>query len=185
MLRTLRISALLAAVAAIALIAAGCGNDVPSGAVAKVGDKEIPKSDFDHWLQAAARQQAQGQPGQPAPAVSVPDPPNFTKCIEAKKKSTPTPQGAQAPSNEQLKSQCKQEYDGLKEQTMQFLISAEWLQQEAKKRGVDATPQEVKQTFDEQKKQAFPKEKDYQKFLKESGRTEADLLFQRSEERRV
>jgi foldase protein PrsA len=97
MLRTLRLSALLAAVAAIALIATGCGDDVPSGAVAKVGDKEIKKSDFDHWLQAAARQQAQGQPGQPSGPVTVPDPPNFTKCIEAKRKSTPTPQGAQPP----------------------------------------------------------------------------------------
>jgi foldase protein PrsA len=175
MLRTL---CLLALLGVTALVVAGCGNDVPAGAVAKVGDAEIKKATFDHWLQAAARQQAQGQPGQPAPQVSVPDPPNFTKCIAAKKKSTPTPQGAQAPNDEQLKSQCKQEFDGLKEQTMQFLISAEWLQQEAKKRGVDATPQEVKQTFDEQKKQAFPKEAEYQKFLKESGRTEADLLFQ-------
>jgi foldase protein PrsA len=175
MLRTLRLPALLAA---SALLVAGCGDDVPAGSVAKVGDTEIKKATFDHWLQAAARQQAQGQPGQPAQQVSVPDPPNFTNCIAAKKKSTPTPQGAAPPQDDQLKSQCKQEYDGLKEQTMQFLISAEWLQQEAKKRGVDATPQEVKQTFDEQKKQAFPKEKDYQRFLKESGRTEADLLFQ-------
>jgi foldase protein PrsA len=175
MLRTLRLPALLAATA---LFVAGCGNDVPSGSVAKVGDDEIKKADFDHWLQAAARQQAQGQPGQPAQQVTVPDPPNFTKCIAAKKQSTPQQPGAQPQSDDTLKSQCKQEYDGLKEQTMQFLISAKWLEQEAKKQGVDATPQEVQKTFEEQKKQAFPKDADYKKFLKESGRTEADLLFQ-------
>ncbi|HEX8054953.1 MAG TPA: peptidyl-prolyl cis-trans isomerase [Thermoleophilaceae bacterium] len=178
MLRTLRLTALLAAIAAVALVATGCGNDVPAGAVAKVGDKEIKKSEFNRWLQAAARQQAQSQPGQAAAPVSVPDPPNFTKCIDAKRKSTPPAQGAAPPNNEQLKAQCKQEFDGLKEQTMQFLISAEWLQQEAKKRGVDASPAEVQKTFQEQKKQAFPKEAEYQKFLKESGRTEQDLLFQ-------
>jgi foldase protein PrsA len=178
MLKTLRFSVLLAAFAAIAAIATGCGNDVPSGAVAKVGDAEIKKAAFDHWLQAAARQQSQGQPGQPAAPVTVPDPPNFTKCIDAKKKAVPQQAGAAPTPNEQLKQQCKQEYDGLKEQTMQFLISAEWLQQEAKKRGVDATPQEVQKTFEEQKKQAFPKEKDYEEFLKTSGRTQEDLLFQ-------
>jgi foldase protein PrsA len=61
---------------------------------------------------------------------------------------------------------------------MQFLISAEWLQQEAKARGVTATPAEVRTTFEAQKKQAFPKQADYLKFLKSSGRTEADLMFQ-------
>jgi len=178
MLRALRLSALLAALAVIVAVVAGCGNDVPAGAVAKVNDTEIKKAAFDHWLQAAARQQSQGQPGQPAAPVSIPDPPDFKNCIAAKKTGAATPQGAAPPNDAQLKTQCKQEYDGLKEQTMQFLISAEWLQQEAKKRGVDATPAEVKKTFDEQKKQAFPKEKDYEKFLKDSGRTEADLLFQ-------
>ena len=158
--------------------ATGCGNDVPAGSVAKVNSTKIEKSAFDHWLQAAARQQAQGQPGQEAAPVSLPDPPSFTKCIAAKKKAQPAQQGAAPVPDDQLKSQCKQEYDGLKDQTMQFLISAEWLQQEAKKRGVDATEAEVKKTFDEQKKQAFPKEKEYQAFLKSSGRTEADLLFQ-------
>src|ERR687883_76513 len=166
----LRLLALLALAALVAAVVAGCGDDVPSGAVAKVGDEEIPQSEFNHWLTAAARQQAQGQPGQPPGAVVVPDPPNFTNCVAAKQKQK-QPQGAQKPQASQLKTQCKQEYDGLKEQTMQFLISARWLKQEAAKRGVKATPEEVKKTFDEQKKQAFPKEKDYKEFLATSGRT--------------
>jgi foldase protein PrsA len=178
MLRTLRITALLAAVAAIAALATGCGNSVPAGAVAKVGDTQITKAAFDHWLMAAARQQAQGQPGQPAAPVSVPDAPNFTNCIATKRKAAQTPQGAAPTPDAQLKSQCKQEYDALKDQTMQFLISAEWLQQEAKKRGVNPSPAEIQKTFEQQKKQAFPKEKDYQAFLKSSGRTQEDLLFQ-------
>ena len=79
------------------------------------------------------------------------------------------PSGAQKPPVAQLKAQCKQQYDGLKQQTMQFLISAEWLQQEAAKRGVKATPAQVRTTFEQQKKQAFPKEADYQTFLQRSG----------------
>ncbi len=36
---------------------------------------------------------------------------------------------------------------------------------------------EVKKSFDEQKKQAFPKEADYKKFLKDSGMNEEDILY--------
>src|SRR6185295_20280234 len=35
---------------------------------------------------------------------------------------------------------------------------------------------EVKKSFDEQKKQSFPKEADYQKFLKTSGQSQEDIL---------
>jgi foldase protein PrsA len=177
MLKTLRAPALLAAVAAIALIATGCGTDVPSGAVAVVGDKEISKADFNHWLTASAKQQSQGQPGAPPTETVVPDPPTFAKCIAAKQK-VKQPQGAAPPSADQLKQQCETEYDGLKEQTMQFLLTAEWLKQEAAKEKVSVTPAEVEKTFQEQKKQAFPKDKDYQEFLQSSGRTEEDLKYQ-------
>ena len=60
---------------------------------------------------------------------------------------------------------------------MQFLISAEWIQQEADARDIKVTDEEVQKQFEDQKKQSFPKEKDYQKFLKTSGQTEEDLLF--------
>jgi foldase protein PrsA len=60
---------------------------------------------------------------------------------------------------------------------MQFLIQAEWVQQEAEERDVKVTDAEVKKSFDDQKKQAFPKDADYKKFLKDSGMSENDILF--------
>jgi foldase protein PrsA len=164
----------LALLAALAVAVAGCGNDVPSNGVAKVGDTVITKSEFAHWLGAAAHQQAASAPGQP---VVVPDPPNFTNCVAAKQKQ-PVPKGTPQPRVSDLKSQCQQEYSGLRDQTMQFLISAQWLLKEADKRGIKVSDAEVQKSFQDQKKQSFPKEKDYQQFLKSSGRTEADLLFQ-------
>ena len=170
--RHLRTTILLAAAVALPAAIAGCGDSVPSNGVAKVGDSVITKDTFNHWLASAAKQQAQGSPG-----AAIPDPPNFTKCIAAKA-AQPVPKGAQKPPASQLRSQCKQTYDGLKQQTMQFLISAEWLQQEAKAKGVKVTDAQVQKTFQDQKKQAFPKDADYKKFLANSGRTETDLLFQ-------
>ena len=65
-----------------------------------------------------------------------------------------------------------------REQAMQFLVSAEWLVQEARRQGVSASEKEVRKVFDKQRRDAFPSETDYAAFLESSGRTEEDLLFQ-------
>jgi foldase protein PrsA len=164
---------LLAAVAALPVILAGCGNDVPSGAVAKIDDAVIKKEEFDHWLAAAAAGQ---QPPGASTEIVLPQPPDFTECIDAKKKQ-PIPPGSQKPTDAQLKTQCEQEFESLKQQVMQFLISAEWIQQEADARDIEVSDEEVQKQFEDQKNQSFPNEKDYQQFLKTSGQTEEDLLF--------
>jgi parvulin-like peptidyl-prolyl isomerase len=170
-LRRPRALLLIVPVVAAGAIASGCGNDVPSNSVAKVNDALITKAEFDRFFETAAKGQSQGG------ATVAPDPPNFTKCIAAGQKQPAQP-GSPKPSPEQLKATCKQQYDATKNQVMQFLIQAEWIQQEAEDRGVKVPDAEVRKQFEDQKKQSFPKEKDYQKFLKESGMTEQDILFQ-------
>jgi foldase protein PrsA len=154
-----------------AAVVAGCGNDVPPNAVATVGDSVITQDEFDKWLETASA-------GQTAPGGTsvAPDPPDFEKCVAAKKKQ-PLPKGQEQPSNSQLKKQCEQEFDQLKTEVMQFLIQAEWVQQEAEEQGVKVTDQDIKRSFEDQKKQAFPNDKAYQQFLEQSGMTEADILF--------
>jgi foldase protein PrsA len=150
---------------------AGCGGDeVPSGAVAKVGDTEISEEQFDKWLKTAVAGQAQGA------AAVVPDPPDFAKCVAAKKKS-PVGGGEGKQPDSALKKQCEQEYESLKGQVMQFLIQAEWVQQEADDQGVEVTDESVRKSFADQKKQAFPTAKAYDEFLASSGMTEEDILF--------
>jgi foldase protein PrsA len=174
--KTLRPLSLLAALAAVLLVIAGCGgDDVPSDSVAKVGDAKITKEQFNHWFEASAKQQAQST-GQKPEDVVAPDPPDFPKCVAAKAKA-PVPKGVPKPDPKALKAQCKQEYEGLRDQTLQFLISSQWLTQESAKRKITASEKEVQTTFQQQKKQSFPKEADYQKFLTTSGQTETDLLY--------
>ena len=155
-----------------ALVAAGCGgDDVPSDAVAKVGDTVITKQQFDRWFENAAKSQAQ----QPGGSAVVPDPPSYAKCIAGLKSQAP--QGTPAQKDSALKKQCKTSYDQIKQQVMQFLIQSEWVQQEADEQGVAVKDAEVRRLFEDQKKQAFPKEKDYEKFLQTSGATEQDIIF--------
>ena len=160
----------MAVIGLSALAFSACGNDVPAGAVAKVGDETITQDEFDKWLKTAAQGQAQGG------TAAVPDPPNFEKCVAAKKKQ-PLPKGQQKPSDATLKKQCETEFDTLKTEVMQFLIQAAWVEQEAADQDVKVSDKEIKQSFEDQKKQAFPTDKAYQDFLKTSGMSEEDILF--------
>ena len=172
MTRAFTHSLLVLAASALGLVAlAGCGNNVPAGAVAKVGDSTITQDEFDKWMTIAVRGQSQ-QGG----AGAVPQPPDFEKCVAAKSK-TPVPKGQKKPTNDQLKKQCKSEYETLKREVMQFLIQGEWVQQEAKKRGIKVKQAEIEKALEDQKKQVFPNDKQYQQFLKTSGMTEEDVLF--------
>jgi foldase protein PrsA len=149
----------------------GCGDDVPANSVARVGDTTITKAEFNKWLHTAAK----GEASQGGSSVA-PDPPQYTACI-AERQKQPTPKGASKPSAAALKQQCKQQYDRLKGEVMQFLIQAQWVKQEADKRNVSVSDAAVRRSFEDQKKQAFPNDKAYNKFLASSGMSEQDILF--------
>jgi foldase protein PrsA len=70
------------------------------------------------------------------------------------------------------------EREALRNQVMQLLVSYRWIEGEAEAQHVTASDQEVKKSFDEQRKQSFPKDADYQKFLKTSGQSEPQLMKQ-------
>jgi foldase protein PrsA len=150
------------------MIVAGCGG-VPGDSVATVDGNSIEKSDFTHWMNVAAKTSGQN--------TVVPDPPNYTACIANKKKTAPKPaKGQPKPTDAQLKTQCKQQYEGMRNQVLQLLFITQWIEGEANDLGVKVTDAEVKKSFDQQKKQSFPKDADYQKFLKTSGQTNDDIM---------
>ncbi len=162
----------------VTVAATGCGEDVPEGAIAKVGETPIERTTFDHWLNAAARSQT--PPGAGGAPV-VPDPPEYTECVAALEAQQPPPQGGGAPptpSPAELKDQCEQQYNALKDQVVQFLTQAEAIEQEAEARSITLPQAEVTQQYEDLKQESFPKEEEFQQFLETSGRTEEDLLFQ-------
>lgn len=133
----------------------------------------ITNSTFSHWLAIAAASSA--TPGQ-KPAVPVP--PDFKACIAQLKATTPKPaKGQPAPTDAQFKAQCQQEYNGLRDQVLQFLISSDWVLGEAKDQGISVSDSQVQKQFNTIKAQQFPKPADFQKFLQQSGQTVPDLLL--------
>lgn len=148
----------------VALILVVFRGGVPDDAVASVDGTAIPIEKFNKTLVAYSTQTAEG--GTPV----VPDPPNYTKCIANKKKTS------KKLSNSALKKQCEQDWETAKTQIMTSLVQQKWYELEAEDRGIKITDADVKARFEPLKQQSFPKDADYQKFLKETGQTQADIL---------
>ncbi len=68
-------------------------------------------------------------------------------------------------------------YEQTAQQVMQFLVSSLWVAGEAADRGLTATPKEIQRQFSETKKQSFPTEKAYQRFLEQTGQSQEDIMF--------
>jgi len=64
----------------------------------------------------------------------------------------------------------------IQSQALQLLLSFKWIQGQADEMKLSVTDAEVKKAYADQKKQSFPKDADYQKFLKTSGQTDADIM---------
>jgi foldase protein PrsA len=175
MTKAVRLLLALCALGAMALVAAGCGSgssgSIPGNAIATVDGNNVSKTEFNHWLNIVAKSSGQAN-------AAVPDPPTYTKCIATKRKATPAPgKGKPKVTDAQLKQQCQTEYNSLRDQVVGLLVTYRWVQGEASARKVAASSADVQKSFQAQKKQSFPKEADYQKFLKQSGQTQGDILL--------
>ena len=151
-----------------------CGDAVPGNAVARIDDSSITRVEFDRWFGVAAS----SNPSTKANKGNY-DPPTYAKCVANKRKTAPKPaKGQPATTDAQFKSQCQQEYNGLRDQVLQFLILERWITGEAADQGIKVSAKEEAAAFAKAKKETFPKEADFQKFLKQSGMTEPDAKFQ-------
>jgi len=158
----------------VTIALAACGDSVPGNSVASIDGETITRADFGHWLGiAASTSQPQGS------AKVTYSPPAYAACVANKRKTAPKPaKGQPQQTDAQFKTQCKQEYEGLRDQVMQFLILEKWVNGEASDQGVKVTAAEADKQFADAKKQSFPKEKDFQTFLQQSGMTLGDAKFQ-------
>ncbi|WP_354698641.1 hypothetical protein DSM112329_04329 [Paraconexibacter sp. AEG42_29] len=64
---------------------------------------------------------------------------------------------------------------GFRDQALQFLISGIRITREAERRGLTVTAAEIDKAFAAEKQRSYPKAADFQRFLKSSGMTPADL----------
>jgi len=171
----LRILLALGAFFVVAVVLAACGssgNSVPSNAVASVDGTPITTADYDRWALIAVKGSAQSSRTAPV----IPDPPTFTRCIATLRQQTRPVRGQPAPTDVTLRAQCRQQNDALVQQTMGTLIQNVWIEKEAKSQGISVSDAEVQRQLALTKRQSFPSEAAYQRFLKQTGMTQADVL---------
>jgi foldase protein PrsA len=158
-------------VAATVLAACGSSDDssIPGNAVASVDGTPITKAEYDKWAEITAQGGAQR-------GVVVPDPPTFTRCIAELRKQTRPARGQPAPTDVTLRAQCRQLNEALVQQTMNTLIQQLWIEKEAKEQGVTVSDADVERQLAATKRQSFRSEAAFQRFLKQSGMSQEDVL---------
>ena len=155
---------------ATALVACGdSGNDVPGNAVASVDGTAITKAEYEKWAEITA----QGSAAEGQTAI-VPDPPEYTRCIAELREQASGRRGPR-PSDVTLRAQCRQQHEQLVESTMSTLIQQIWIEKEAEEQGVTVSESEVRRQLAETKRQSFPTERDFQRFLRDSGMSMEDV----------
>jgi len=65
----------------------------------------------------------------------------------------------------------------LRDEVLGFLISSDWVTGEAKDLDIGVSAAEVKRDFDRIRGAQFPRRREFEAFLRESGQTVADLLY--------
>jgi hypothetical protein len=60
---------------------------------------------------------------------------------------------------------------------MQFLISDQWIVGEAQEHGIRVSDKQVDREFQRERRAAFPSERSFKRFLRQTGQTVADLKF--------
>jgi foldase protein PrsA len=178
--KTLRCIPALGAVFFAIVAISGCGGGVPSNSVAKVQDTGISNDAFKHWLGIAVYSTAgKTNAGVNAASVVVPDPPLYKNCIARQKVIAEREEKAEhkKTTEAELKKRCEAAYNNFKTEVMSFLLSSQWVLGEGKAMNVKLTDDEVKKQFLKIKAQQFPKQSEFNEFLKISHQTISDLLL--------
>jgi foldase protein PrsA len=171
---SIRFALALGAFFVVAVVLAACGgssSSIPGNAVAVVDGTPVTKVTYDRWAAITARSAS----GNNANAA-VPDPPAYTNCVATLRKQAKTPKGQPKPTTATLIAQCKALNQQVIQQTMSTLLQSQWVEGEAKKQGITVPQSAVDKQLALTKKQSFPAAGAYDKFLKQSGMTAADVL---------
>jgi parvulin-like peptidyl-prolyl isomerase len=166
MRRMTRIAA-AAALLCMAALAPAVAQQEPltEDVAARVGEEPIATSE----VEGLVRGQSRGGRGT-APL----DPPRFERCVAAERRMSRGRRNR--PTRRELRRECQERYERLRADVVTFLVEAVWVRQEAAARGIAVTPEQVRRSLERQKRRAFLNERDYRRFLRDTGHTEADIL---------
>jgi hypothetical protein len=142
---------------------------VPVGSVAVVGESQISRQRFDRWLRTAVVGDAPRFWAAPA----VPRPPRHRDCVASLRKRL----GKRGPPSAGLRRRCARLFDKLMPGVMTFLVQSRWVVLEARQRGIAVSERRVVRSFRAQRREAFPTQRAYRRFLRRAGMRQSQILF--------
>jgi hypothetical protein len=130
--------------AASSALATGCSGS-QSDAIVTVGSHAISRATLEHWMPVVAIRDYELLPKTPIPAWVVTKPPDFDAGVShlASASSSVTHISTTA----ELRRKCRQQYQSVRAQTLNFLITGQWLIAEGEDQGLTATDGEVRARF--------------------------------------
>jgi hypothetical protein len=149
-----------------------CGGNESSVVVARVDGTPITRETVSHWMSVIAAGDNLEHVGRPAPRRLVSDPPDYRACAVAIHSIGPAKDAKG--ERKQIKLQCHQLYQGIKEQTLSFLIQGTWTAKEDSELGVEVTGREVERRLSKTRAERFRTDAAFRAFLRNSGLTLSD-----------
>ena len=160
---------LSAVIGAVLMCGPAAAQESPSlDPVAQVGPVAISQDEFEHWFAQAAHSHF----GRAMELV----PPEYNRCVAAKRRQR-VAKSWRWLSKPVLRKRCARDHRSLRRMTMQFLIQAQWVEQEAARQGIEVSERRVKRLFERQRRLAFPERGGYERFLRESGASEDGIKY--------
>jgi hypothetical protein len=185
-----RLAARWLTVYGVAVGLCGCGGgttDVPRGAAAVVAGRTISEATVEHWTPIEAVLAYEVFPKKPVPPGLIPDPPNFSHCIaflreaDEKKETRASPPApvpkTPVPRFAGLKRECRERYEGVRRHIIDYLITYQWLQMEAAKKGWRVTNTDAEADVQKHIRSQFENPAAFQRYLKYTGLTMRDELL--------
>jgi hypothetical protein len=174
-------STIVAALAVAGLLAAGCGISGDDASITHIrgSSATITKPMLDHWVRVVVANDFRAGIGTKGPVGFVSEPADYAECAQAAKKVTPrTHTGKLKLSDGQIEHKCQLLHRVVRDQAMDYLLSAQWAALQAKEQGVRLTEAELHREFLRVRKETYKTEANFQTFLKERRMSLSDVLYQ-------
>jgi hypothetical protein len=159
----------LVAVASCCLVACGASSET----VVRVGDHAITKAEVGHWMSVLVGYGTNGRESPPP----VPVPPRFEACIADPRAHRRLAFQQVKPTREQLKADCKLEYERFKLKALYLLISYQWVSGAARELGVKLDRQELAHQLSADERALAASSGSFERYLRLTHATRADVAL--------
>jgi hypothetical protein len=148
---------------------ASCGG--AEDAVVQVGQTPVSRTTVGHWMEVLVAGDYRNDMAKPPPAGLVSEPADYGKCVATAKHL------AAKADPRQTGSLCRQLYQAVKLQAVNFLTNALWYAEEAREHGETVTSKEIARKYWLTQHREYPAPGQIEHFLTEMHRSKADEYY--------